>query len=89
MRDTAGVPQPTTNPKTGHQTSRQGLDQNEQKCQIWSFLGKKLGKIESINSNHDDKHTTEEKSKSQKKTKETEGEGSEEQAKQLEEGEIL
>ena len=42
-----------------------------------------------INSNENDKHTKEEKSKSQKKIQETEEEGVEQQAKQLEEGEIL
>ena len=42
-----------------------------------------------INSNENDKHTKEEKSKSPKKIQETEEEGVEQQAKQLEEGEIL
>ena len=45
--------------------------------------------VDLINSNENDKHTKEEKSKSQKKIQETEEEGVEQQAKQLEEGEIL
>merc|ERR1711928_246411 len=51
-------------------------------------LGKRR-KVDLINSNENDKHTKEEKPKSQKKMKETEEEGAEQQAKQLEEGEIL
>ena len=39
MRDTARAPQPPTNPPTGHQMSRQGLTQNDQKCQFWAKLG--------------------------------------------------
>ena len=49
-------------------------------------LGKRR-KVDTINSNHDDKHSKEEKP--QKKTKETEAERKVQQAKQLEEGEIL
>ena len=48
-----------------------------------------LGKRRKIDSSENNKHSKEEKSKSQKKTKETEEEGIEQQAKQLEEGEIL
>ena len=40
MRDTARAQQPPTNPLTGHQMSRQGLAQNEQKCQFWAKLGR-------------------------------------------------
>ena len=39
MRDTARAPQPPTNPPTGHQMSRQGLAQNEQKCHFWAKFG--------------------------------------------------
>ena len=38
MQDTARAPQPPTNPPTGHQMSRQGLAQNEQKCQFWQKI---------------------------------------------------
>ena len=40
MRDTARAPQPPTNPPKGHQMSQQGLDQNEQKCQIRAKLSR-------------------------------------------------
>ena len=35
LRDTAHAPQPPTNPPIGHYMSRQGLAQNDQKCQFW------------------------------------------------------
>ena len=44
MRDTAHAPQPPTNPPIGHQMSRQGLAQNDQKCQIWAKFGRFFGK---------------------------------------------
>ena len=40
MRDTAGAPQPPTNPPKGHKMSRQGLAQNEQKCQFQAKFGR-------------------------------------------------
>ena len=40
MRDTACAPKPPTNPKTGHQMSRQGLTQNEQKRQFQAKFGR-------------------------------------------------
>ena len=39
MRDTTCAPKPPTNSTTGHQMSRQGLTQNDQKCQFWAKLG--------------------------------------------------
>ena len=39
LRDTARAPQPPTNPSTGHQMSRQGLAQNDQKCQFQAKFG--------------------------------------------------
>ena len=39
LRDTARAPQPPTNPPTGHQISRQGLAQNDQKCRFWAKFG--------------------------------------------------
>ena len=39
MRDTARAPQPPTDQPTGHQMSRQGLAQNDQKCQFWTKFG--------------------------------------------------
>ena len=44
MRDTARAPQLPTNPTTGHQMSRQGLAQNEQKCQFEAKFGRSWAK---------------------------------------------
>ena len=44
LRDTARTPQPPTNTPTGHQMSRQGLAQNEQKCQFRAKFGRSLAK---------------------------------------------
>ena len=44
LRETARAPQPPTNPPTGHQMSRQGLAQNEQKCQIQAKFGRSWAK---------------------------------------------
>ena len=41
LQGTARAPQPTTNPPTGHQMSRQGLAKMPISGQFWSFLGKK------------------------------------------------
>ena len=49
----------------------------------------RLGKKRKVDSKENDNHTKEETSKSLKKIQETEEEGIEQQAKQLEEGEIL
>ena len=40
LRDTARVPKPPTNPPTGQQMSRQGLAQNDQKCQFQAKFGR-------------------------------------------------
>ena len=41
LRDTARVPQPPNDPPTLHRISLHGLARIDQKCQFWSFLGKK------------------------------------------------
>ena len=48
MRDTARAPQPPTNPSTGHQMSRQGQAQNEQKCEFWAKNPNFPGEIKSL-----------------------------------------
>ena len=40
LRHTARAPQPPNNPPTEHQMSRQGLAQNDQKCQFWAEFGR-------------------------------------------------
>ena len=39
MRDTARVPQPPTDPPTGHRISLHGLAKIDQKCQFWAKFG--------------------------------------------------
>ena len=41
LRVTARAPKQPTNLPTGHQMSQQGLAQDDQKCHVLSFLGKK------------------------------------------------
>ena len=45
MRDTARVPQPSTDPPTGHRISLHGLAQIDQKCQFWAKFGRFWAKI--------------------------------------------
>ena len=53
MRDTARVPQPPTDPPTGHRISLHGLAHIDQKCQIWAKFGRFWEKNPFVNGAND------------------------------------